>query len=166
MKPTRRTILVAAAALAAAIQIIRPARNSSASSAGAGDAGGITIPDDVRRVLQTACFDCHTNNTRYPWYAEVEPVGWWLAGHIADGKRNLNFDDLGAYPPRRRFIKLGPIEQQLNENEMPLPSYLLIHRDGVLSQEQKDLLIRWTRTWRDSLRKEYPPDSLERRPQR
>ena len=165
MTIAKKGLFVIAVAIIA-VQFIRPARNASPAPDAADSTGSIPVPDDVRHLLQNSCFDCHSNNTRYPWYAEIEPAGWWLAGHIRDGKKELNFDELRAYRPRRQFNKLGQIEKQIVENEMPLPSYLLIHRDAVLSQQQKDLIIGWTRAWRDSLKKEYPPDSLGRPQQR
>jgi hypothetical protein len=93
-------------------------------------------------------------------------VGWWLASHIRNGKRGLNFDEFGSYPARRKFIKLRQIEDQLVKKEMPLRSYLIIHRNAILSDEQKLVVIGWSRAMRDSLRSDFPPDSLERRPER
>lgn len=161
-----KKILAVIAAVIIAGQFIRPPRNASAAPAGTEGQGGLTIPDSVRNVLTVACFDCHSNNTRYPWYAEIQPVGWWLAGHIRDGKKELNFDEFGTYQPRRKFGKMKQIEEQLEEKKMPLPSYLIIHKDAVLSPENKGLIIAWTRAMRDSLHAHYPPETFERRPQR
>ena len=150
------------AAIIVVIQFIRPERNASTPP----PEGQIPIPADVREILQVACFDCHTNNTRYPWYAEIQPVGWWLAGHIRDAKKDLNFDELGIYRPRRRFAKLRQIEEMITEGKMPLPSYTIIHRDAILPAEKKEAIIAWTKAMRDSLRAQYPPDSLQIRRQR
>ncbi len=145
------------------IQFVRPDINIQKRSPGTGLSDLYPIPDSVHQVLIVACLDCHSDSTRYPWYASLQPARWYLSGHVRDGRRNLNFDEFATYRPFRQFGKLFQIERQLEEGEMPLSSYLLIHRDAVLSQQQKDLLIAWSRSLRDSLRQKYPPDSLERR---
>lgn len=156
-------ILVVLVAAFVVIQFIRPEQNVQRRPPGEGLGDLFPIPDSVHQILVVACFDCHSDSTRYPWYASVQPSAWFLSNHVHNGRRNLNFDEFATYRPFRQFGKLVQIERQLNEGEMPLSSYLLIHRDAVLSQSQKDLLITWSRALRDSLRQRYPPDSLERR---
>ncbi len=158
-----KVVLAVLAVAFVVIQFIRPTLNIQKRSPGQGLADLFPIPDSVHQVLVVACFDCHSDSTRYPWYASLQPSAWYLSNHIAHGKRNLNFDEFATYRPFRQFGKLVQIERQLKEGEMPLSSYLLIHRDAVLSQSQKDLLINWSRALRDSLRQRYPADSLERR---
>lgn len=142
------------------IQFIRPEKNLANSPASEQS----VFPADVQRIIKTSCYDCHSSNTRYPWYAEVQPVAWWLAGHISDGKSELNFDEFSGYRPRRQYRKLVEIEKQISTDEMPLPSYLWIHNDAVLSAEGKSILINWSIAMRDSMKAHYPIDSLERRP--
>ena len=95
---------------------------------------------------------------------------WWRFGKVAQiirsAKKELNFDEFGTYQPRRQFGKLRQIEEQLSEGEMPLPSYLIIHKDAILPAEKKDLLIAWSRAMRDSLHAHYPPETFERQPPR
>jgi hypothetical protein len=147
------------------MQFFRPERNVLDPLSLTMTSNQIPMTDEIRMILQLACLDCHSNNTRYPWYAEIQPVGWWLAGHIREGRKELNFDDFGSYRPRRKFSKLRQIEEQITEGEMPLPSYTIIHKDAILSNEKKELLIAWTKELRDSLSARYPPDSLQvRRP--
>lgn len=105
----------------------------------------------------------HSNSTRYPWYAEVQPVGWWLNNHIEQGKRELNFSEFAGYCLRRQYRKLEDMVDQLNEGEMPLPSYLIIHTDAKLSREQKDGFVAWVNARRDTMKTNYPADSLMRR---
>ena len=99
-----------------------------------------------------ACYDCHSDNTRYPWYAEVQPVGWWLAEHIKDGKRGLNFSEFGDYTPKRAVRKLQGIDHMLEKNKMPLASYRLIHRDANLTSGE----ITTLKNWADSVRASIP----------
>lgn len=144
------------------IQFFRPTRNVAEGNI-ANDIAQFNVPQDIRSILNASCYDCHSNNTRYPWYAEVQPVGWWLSSHIQEGRRNLNFSEFAGYRPRRQYIKLKQIAEQIDEGDMPLPSYLIIHTDARLSKEQKTRLIDWVNTLRDSMKAVYPVDSLERR---
>jgi hypothetical protein len=145
------------------IQFIRPERNDHTRPAGTRVTDLFQVPDSVQGILQTSCYDCHSDSTRYPWYFSVQPVAWFLADHIHDGRRGLNFDEYALYRPFQQFGKLVQIERHIRNGSMPLPSYLLIHRDAVLSQEKKDMLIAWTEAMRDTLKTRYPLDSLERR---
>ena len=121
------------------------------------------VPADVQQVLKTSCYDCHSNNTVYPWYSRVQPVALWLGNHIADGKDELNFSEFGSYSIRRKYKKLEEINEQVKENEMPLSSYIIIHRDAVLSESNKLLLANWVVSLRDSIKANYPADSLVRK---
>ncbi|MDF2191657.1 heme-binding domain-containing protein [Paraflavitalea sp. CAU 1676] len=106
------------------------------------------MTDTVAALLQSACNDCHSNNSRYPWYTAVQPVAWYTARHITKGKEALNFDELLRYSTKKQISKLESIAEQLNDGRMPLKSYTLIHRDARLSGEQTALIMRWA----DSLR--------------
>ncbi len=160
MKIVKRTLLVLCAVFII-VQFIRPTRNVTDGNM-ANDIAKFNVPKDIQNILHTSCYDCHSDNTRYPWYAEVQPIGWWLNSHIQEGRRNLNFSEFATYRPRRQYIKLKQIAEQVDEGDMPLPSYLIIHTDARLSQEQKTQLIDWVNVVRDSMKAVYPPDSLER----
>ena len=103
------------------------------------------MPDNVYHVLQTSCYDCHSNNTKYPWYNNVQPVAWWLNDHVEEGKRELNFSEFGSFSTKRKLKKLKEIVSEVEENEMPLNSYTLIHKDAALSPADKQLLIEWAK---------------------
>lgn len=158
-----KRILLALAGLLLIIQFVRPTKNVSDGITTEDVGATFSVPPDVGRSLRTSCYDCHSNETRYPWYTEVQPVGWWLNGHIHDAQQELNFSKFASYLPRRQYRKFGEIIEQINESAMPLPSYLLIHTDAKLSQEQKEALTGWANAMRDSMKAMYPPDSLEQR---
>lgn len=139
------------------LQAFRPEKNSSPQSPLR------SAPADIRTILETSCYDCHSNATRYPWYAEIQPVGWWLADHIREGKREVNFSEFDAYPARRRYRKYQEITEQVTQGEMPLASYLWLHHDAKLTHDQITRIAGWAEAMRDSMRITYPPDSLERR---
>lgn len=123
-----------------------------------------TIPADVKTVLITSCYDCHSNNTVYPWYSNIQPVSWWLNDHIEEGKKELNFSEFATYSIARQYKKLQEVISQVKEDEMPLQSYTIIHRNAKLSPEQKLAVSNWSSSLRDSIKTVYPADSLKRKP--
>lgn len=145
------------------IQFFRPAKNKSGGISKNDITTLYAVPQDVQTILKTSCYDCHSNNTVYPWYAEVQPVAWWLDDHVQDGKKDLNFSEFASYRPRRQYRKLEEINELVKENEMPLNSYLWIHKDAKLSDQQKLTLANWVIAVRDTMKTHYPIDSLERK---
>ena len=133
------------------IQFIRPVRNESEQVLSADITKTFNVPDSVLNVLKISCYDCHSNNTNYPFYVNIEPVGWMLNNHIKNGKEKLNFSDFGAYSRRRQISKLRSIISQIQDDKMPLSSYTTIHKDAVLTTEDKTLIIDWSNKTKDSL---------------
>ena len=162
MKILKRVLLVLGG-LFVVLQFVRPSKNASDGNSPNEIGTKFNVPQDVQTVLQTSCYDCHSNTTRYPWYAEVQPVGWWLNDHIQDAKRELNFSEFGSYRLRRQYRKFEDISGEVGEGKMPLPAYLIIHTDAKLSQAQKERLVSWANAMRDSMKAMYPVDSLERK---
>ncbi len=121
------------------------------------------VSPEVQGILKTSCYDCHSNNTEYPWYSKLQPVASWLGDHIDEGKDELNFSEFGSYSIRRQFRKLEEINNEIKADEMPLSSYTLIHRDAILSADKKLVLANWVVALRDSFRQQYPADSLQRK---
>jgi hypothetical protein len=142
------------------IQFFHPSRNISAGNSPNHITARFTVPQDVQTILQTSCYDCHSNNTRYPWYFNIQPPAWLMNSHIQDGKKRLNFSEFSGYRLRRQYSKFEAIATEVSEGGMPLPSYLLIHTDAKLSQEQKEKLVAWTNVMRDTMKARYPADSL------
>jgi hypothetical protein len=99
------------------------------------------VPDEVGRLLHTSCYNCHSNNTAYPWYSKIQPVSWFLDSHIKKGKAELNFSEFGTYSVRKQKSKLKSMVNQIEKDEMPLSSYTFIHRDAKLSQESRKLIV-------------------------
>lgn len=101
------------------------------------------VPPKIQGLLKTSCYDCHSNNTAYPWYSNIQPIKWWLASHINDGKRHLNFDEFNTYPAKKKLHKLDEVIETINNNEMPLSSYTLIHGNAKLSDMDKKEIEAW-----------------------
>jgi hypothetical protein len=127
-----------------AAQFYRPARNLSAGPGPNDITAKHPVPANVQAILDRACMDCHSNNTRYPWYAEVQPVRWWLDRHIVDGKRHLNFSEYGAYNLKRATRKAEEIGSEVKEHKMPLPSYTWVHPEARLTSDEMRLLADWS----------------------
>ncbi|HTN20723.1 MAG TPA: heme-binding domain-containing protein [Pelobium sp.] len=133
------------------IQFIRPARNKKGQASPNRIDKVYTVPDNVKAVLKISCYDCHSNNTKYPWYANIQPGGWWLALHIKKGKSELNFDEFGTYSERKQISKLKAISNSIKDGTMPLNSYTLIHRDAKLSGVEKEMILNWIEKTKGSL---------------
>ena len=102
-----------------------------------------TVPQNVSNILKTSCYDCHSNNTYYPWYNKIQPVAWFLESHVDEGKAELNFSEWENYSERRKKSKLKSIVSQIEDGKMPLSSYTLLHGDAKLSSKQKEEIIKW-----------------------
>ena len=109
------------------------------------------VPENIRENLKVSCYDCHSNNTRYPWYNRIQPIALYLEDHIEHGKSHLNFSEFGDYSIEEQKEKLEEMIEEVEEGEMPLSSYTLIHRDAKLSETERKALIAWANQTRDSI---------------
>jgi Haem-binding domain len=134
-----------------AIQFIQPAHNKSAKVLSTDFAKVYVVPDSVQSILQNTCYDCHSNNTNYPWYSNIQPMAWMMARHIKNGKDKLNFSEFDNYTGRRKISKLKGIANQIKDDEMPIASYKLMHKNARLSQTEKTLIMDWMNKTVDSL---------------
>ncbi len=142
------------------IQFFRPVKNQAKGISNNDISKLYAVPEEVNTILKTSCYDCHSNNTVYPWYAEIQPAAWWLTRHVNEGKDELNFSEFAAYRIGRQYKKLDKLNKEIEEGEMPLDSYLWIHKNAKLSKQQKLTLTTWANSIRDSIKSNYPADSL------
>lgn len=105
----------------------------------------VDVPQEVEQVLSSSCYDCHSNRTAYPWYSKIQPLRMWLDHHVEEGKHELNFSEFATYKLKRQLHKLDEVVETIDEKEMPLESYTLIHKNAVLSEDQKRIVILWAR---------------------
>jgi hypothetical protein len=145
------------------IQFFRPTKNKAEGISNNDISKTYAVPADVQSILKTSCNDCHSNNTVYPWYAEVQPVAWWLNDHVRDGKKHLNFSEFTSYSLRKQYHKLEEVNEMVKEGEMPLNSYLWVHTDARLNKEQKLKVANWVNSVMDTMKARYPIDSLIRK---
>ena len=146
-----KKILLSTGVVIIGIQFIRPALNKSNQVFNTDISKIVTTSDSVQILLKNACYDCHSNNTNYPWYSNIQPVGWLMAKHIRKGKDELNYSEFASYSPRRQLSKLNGIANSVKEGIMPMSSYKMMHKNAQLSTYEKELLINWVQQARDSL---------------
>ena len=132
-------------------QFIRPARNESVAVSPNDITAQHLVPTKVQALLHQACYDCHSNNTHYPWYAAVQPVGWWLAWHVNDAKRHLNFSEFATYAAKRERKKLGEIADEVETHGMPLKPYTWMHPEARLTPEEIKLIANWAEGLQDEI---------------
>ena len=162
MKKVFKNLLLLLFVVIVIIQFIHPEKNISGPDALLKNdiCKVYLVPDNVNHILQTSCYDCHSNNTIYPWYSKIQPVAWWLNNHIVEGKREIDFSEFATYRIGRQYKKLDEIIKQVKEDEMPLSSYTLIHRNAGLTADQKLAIANWASSIKDSIKIKYPADSL------
>lgn len=148
MKKALKIVAVALFALFVSIQFIRPEMTNPPIVAEQTLEANAQIPEKTRSILARSCSDCHSNDTNYPWYAQIAPASWFLADHIKEGRRELNFSEWGNLSAQRKARKLEEICEQTQIREMPLPSYLWIHRGAQLSDEEIKTICEWTESER------------------
>lgn len=108
-------------------------------------------PEEIASIIKTSCYDCHSNESKYPWYSNVQPAGWFLKDHIDEGRRELNFSTFTDYELKRQDHKLEECIEYIEKDEMPLGSYTLVHREAALTEAQKNILIDYFKSVRTKL---------------
>ena len=130
----------------AALQLFRPDFTNPPVNASETIESSMQIPENVQKILTNSCKDCHSNETNYPWYSKIQPSAWFLKDHIDEGRREMNFSVWNTYEPRRKKRKFDEICEQIEAREMPLPSYLWIHWDAKLSDQDVKVLCDWAKS--------------------
>ncbi|MEN8965085.1 MAG: heme-binding domain-containing protein [Polaribacter sp.] len=100
-------------------------------------------PADVKKILETTCFDCHSAKTRYPWYDKITPINYWLDEHVKDGKKHLNFSKWSEYSLKRKEHKMDELYEEVEKGEMPLNSYTWTHSEANLTEKQIATVVAW-----------------------
>lgn len=150
----KKILKIAAIILVAVVivsQFFRPTFSNPELVAGQSIEDTIAVPAEVQMVLSRSCNDCHSNKTVYPWYSQVTPFNWFLAGHIEEGRAEMNFSEWNTYSAKKKAHKLEEICEMVESGAMPLPSYLYIHRDAALTADQTKMLCDWAKAERAKL---------------
>lgn len=102
-------------------------------------------PVKVANLIKTACYDCHSHTTKYPWYTNIQPFAWWIKGHVDNGNKHLNFSTWTTYDAKKQAHKLEEFVEVLEDKEMPMLSYMVAHSDAWIDAEQRKLLVDWVK---------------------
>ena len=105
-----------------------------------------TASPEVLNAFKSACYDCHSAETVYPWYTRIQPLGWWIAGHIKGGRQKLNLSAWATYDEERKQHKIEEMAEEIENKSMPLTSYLIGHSDARISEEQRKIMADWLRS--------------------
>lgn len=141
----RTKIILGIIAVLLLIQLIRPSKNIGEIYTENHINKVVDVSADVDQILKTSCYDCHSNNTNYPWYTNIQPVGWMMANHVHEGKEELNFSEFKPYPLKKQLHKLDEVVEMVEDKHMPISSYLWMHKEAKLSEEQTQKLINWAK---------------------
>lgn len=125
------------------MQVMQPTKNQSELPSPNDISKVYVLPPGVHETFVEKCYDCHSNNTHYPWYVHIQPIGWWMASHVKEGKDELDFSEFGAYDRKRANHKLEEISEEIAEGHMPIESYLWLHPDKKVSKEELKEINRW-----------------------
>ncbi|MEZ4786726.1 MAG: heme-binding domain-containing protein [Flavobacterium haoranii] len=109
-------------------------------------------PEAIATQIKASCYDCHSNESKYPWYSNIQPVAWFLKHHIDEGREELNFSEFGTYTAKRQAHKLDECAELIEKDEMPLSSYTIIHKDAVLDEATQKQLITYFKEMEDKLK--------------
>ena len=127
------------------LQLANPARTNPPVVPGHDVLATKAPPPEVAAILRAACYDCHSDETKWPWYSHVAPLSWWVAGHVEDARKRLNFSEWPHDDPQRARKNWNRVSDQVQSGDMPLPSYTWMHAPARLSPEKRELLVQWTK---------------------
>ena len=126
------------------MQFFRPAKNETVKNPQNDIVFSVEIPSLVKQTIVNACYDCHSDKTKYPIYNNVAPVSWMMARHVKEGKEHLNFSDWSSYDKKKQLKLLDEICEVVQNDEMPMKSYRLMHSRAVINPKQKEDICAWT----------------------
>ena len=136
LRPGRR-VLIAGLVVLGGIQFIPVERSNPPVRT------DVSAPGRVENILRRACYDCHSNETRWPWYSRIAPTSWLVASHVKRGRGDLNFSEWPVFDFELQGLAYDDIRKQVSEERMPLWSYTLVHRNARLSAADREVLLQW-----------------------
>lgn len=142
--------LIALGAVGVLIQFYRPELTNPAVDPEMTIQAKLQVPPEVDTIIRRSCYDCHSHETKWPWYSHFAPSRWLLASDIKEARGHMNFSNW-TYSSLRTVAKLDQIAQQIDEGEMPLPQYLLMHPSARLSEQEKNIIYDWVEKERERL---------------
>lgn len=143
MKRPWKHLLLGGLVVFGAMQLIRPDREAPVYDANGTLEASFVVPPEVAALLRAACYDCHSYETRWPWYTHVAPVSWLIARDVEDGREHVNFSTIGLEAPEDRAVYLAESARIVREGEMPLRAYTWLHPEARLDAAARARLADW-----------------------
>lgn len=128
-----------------AAQFVRPAKTNPVSDEAQAIQSHVEMIPEISLILNRACYDCHSNATKWPWYSRVAPVSWLVVSDVNDGRRHLNFSEWAKYDRSKAAKKMQEIDEEVSIKAMPLSSYKLLHPEARLSDQERALVSDWAK---------------------
>ena len=128
------------------IQFIQPNRENPVVDSAVTLQAKVNVPGDVDAILRRACYDCHSSETKWPFYSYIAPASWLVSYDVKEGRREMNFSEWGNYKKKKQARRLSAIPSEIENGAMPMPKYLLLHSEARLSDADKAVLIHWAKT--------------------
>ena len=138
-----KKILISVSIVLVVAQFFGPKKNDGDLTTVAAFMEETKPPEDVKKILETTCFDCHSAKSTYPWYNAITPLNYWLDEHIQDGKKHLNFSKWNEYSLKKKEHKMDELHEEVEEGEMPLNSYTWTHSEANLTSAQIAAVVTW-----------------------
>lgn len=138
----------------AIIQLFQPDRNNSTENLKSELTNLYKLPDSIENLLSTTCYDCHSNNTDYPFVINIQPFGWYMESKVTKGKKHLNFSEFGNYKKEEAIEKLEDIDLAMQNNRMPLQAYRWYNSESNLSDEQRATISAWAKQLKEIIKKD------------
>ena len=132
-------VMIGLGAVVVLIQLVRPSMENAPVT------GDIVVPAEVHTLLKRSCYDCHSNETTWPWYSQVAPVSWLVARDVNGGRKHLNFSSWESYEPGRKLKKLKEIAEEVGDGEMPMAIYVVMHSEAKLTEAEKKTIVDWAK---------------------
>lgn len=146
-KNIRRTLIIALVALVI-IQFISIDKENPPDDPSLDFISIENPPANVTLILRNACYDCHSYDTKYPWYTNVQPIAWWVKGHVKEGRKHLNFAEWATYDEKKADHKIEEMIEEIEERNMPLKSFTWVHEEAKLDREEINATISWLKSIR------------------
>ena len=143
LKKILKPVLIIALVLLVLIQFFQIDKTNPPVTIGQDFLEATNPPPAINSLIKKACYDCHSNTSKYPWYTNIQPVAWWVEGHIRNGRKELNFSTWTTYERKRQAHKLDECVEVLEEKEMPMLSYMVAHPEAWINAEQREQLANW-----------------------
>lgn len=100
-------------------------------------------PENIKNMMKAACYDCHSSETKYPWYMDIAPISWWTKRHVNNGRSSLNFSEWVTFSAKKKKHKLEESALKVRKKWMPISSYLLMHPEAKMTEEEREELASW-----------------------